>query len=323
MRVLSYNEMEANFIKAHPNYQHSVGQKLRFEEVWEGAAPHNPSAPVWLQVRQLEEKKLVMAVRFEPTKENMTSVIHFCEQSNTGDELLWRPIPISHARVLGGEDPFITSIHGDIVVAMKYALPVSSGFKGDVPCCTVLFRGKTLRSLRKCSVWDEVNCVRPIELRSGDIGVFTRTKKGAFGHSVIEWRVVKEIEDISPDSFERVKPTYLDVFAPEEWGSVNEPNLCSDDTIVAIGHVAAQVSRRKVKYAAMKFKFDPKTGKRSQLCIIATRKSFPSGRAKRQGLADVVYPAGTRSIDGRVMLYAGTGDAEVQQTDVSGCVDFG
>ena len=117
--------------------------------------------------------------------------------------------------------------------------------------------------------------------------------------------------------------THVAVFAPKEWGSVNEPNLCSDDTIVAIGHVAAQVSRRKVKYAAMKFKFDPKTGKRSQLRIIATRKSFPSGRAKRQGLADVVYPAGTRSIDGRVMLYAGTGDAEVQRTDVSGCVDFG
>ena len=323
MRALTYDEMETRFIDAHPNYQHSAGHKLRFEEVWEGAAPHNPSAPVWVPVRPGEENRLVMAVRFERTEEKMTSVIHFCEQSGTGDESPWHPIPMRHARVLGAEDPFITSIHGEIVVVVKYALPISRGFKGDIPCCTVLFRGKTLRSLRESSVWDSVNCVRPIELRSGDIGVFTRRKEGRFGHSVIEWRVVKKIRDISPEGLARAGMIDLDIFAPKEWGSVNEPNLCSDGTITAIGHVATQVTRSRVKYAAMEFRFYPEAEEYSQPSIIATRKSFPDGKAKRKGLSEVVYPAGTRSINGGVMLYAGTGDAEVQSTDVTGRVDFG
>jgi len=322
MRVLSYDEMEAVFLKAYPYHMNCARGTLKFENVWEGAAPHNPSAPVWLQIRPGQDKKLVMAVRFEPLREKMTSVTLFCERSTVGNESHWRPIPMKEARVLGGEDPFITSIHGEIVVAVKCALPVSKGFKDSVPCCTVLFRGKTLRSLRMCAVWDEVNCVRPIELRSGDIGVYTRTRNATSGHSVIEWRVVPRIQDISPEGFERVRLLILDVFAPGEWGSVNEPNLRSDDTVASIGHVGAQKTRNSVKYAVTNFDFNPKTEKWSEMRIIATRSSFSDGRSKRPGLREVAYTAGTRSTDERVVLYAGTGDAGVKWTDVSGRVSL-
>ena len=321
MRALTYDEMEAKFIKKHPNHRHSDGGKLCFEGVWKGAAPHNPSAPVWLQVRPEEKERLVMAVRFEPTEEKMTSVIHFCEQSDT-DESVWHPIPLVHARAIGGEDPFITTIHGEIIVATKYALPVSKGFGGSVPCCTVLFKGKTLTSLKMCSVWNEVNCARPIELRSGKIGVFTRTRNEVSGHCVLEWRVVEKIQDISPEGLARVDMIELNVFAHGEWGSVNEPNLCSDGTITAIGHVAKHVTKDDVKYAIIELNFDPETGEHHQPTIIATRESFLDGKAKSKRVSNVAYPAGIRFIDGRAILYAGTSAAEVQTTDVTGRMDF-
>ena len=319
MRVQSYNELVKKFNEAYPHGYPSSAEKLTIEGVWQGYAPHNPSAPVWVPVGGRQQ--LVMAVRLEACRERMESVSLFCEPSNTKEDLHWRPI--ERVRILPAEDPFITTIHGEIVVMCKQALPVSS-HRHPVPCCTVMYRGKDIRSLRRCAVWNGVNCAHPIELKSGDVGVFTRKKEGTFGHGVIEWRIAETLGDLTQEGLDRVPPTFLDVFSPGEWGSVNEPHLCSDGvTIGVVGHVAKQVSRTEVQYAAMAFEFKPRVSTWSPLRIIATRESFLDGRAKCSGVKKVVHPGGVRFVDGKAVLYAGTSDAEVQRDEISiSLVDF-
>ena len=59
----------------------------------------------------------------------------------------------------------------------------------------------------------------------------------------------------------------------------------------------------------IEFVFDPETFQVSDLKMIGTRKSYPTGEGKKPNLADCVFTSGiVKRDDGRYDLYSGVGD---------------
>ena len=62
-------------------------------------------------------------------------------------------------------------------------------------------------------------------------------------------------------------------------------------------------------YTNIAFVFDPETFQVSDLKMIGTRKSYPTGEGKKPNLADCAFTSGiVKRDDGRYDLYSGVGD---------------
>jgi len=104
--------------------------------------------------------------------------------------------------------------------------------------------------------------------------------------------------------------------APEEWGGANEAHVLSDGTIGVLGHIARMDAEGK-HYYPMVFCLDPESGQAGPLKMVATRRCFPPGPAKRPDLEDVIFSGGLRrGDDGSAVLYAGICDAWAAQITI-------
>ncbi len=238
------------------------------------------------------------------SRDTELSEIFFFQETEDG----WLPVP--GAPVFQRlQDPCFTFVNDELVlggVNFPVALP-----SGENIWCMVFYRGKTLASLEPFLTGpDKMKDIRMKQLPDGRIAVLTRPQGEKGGRGTIGFMTANRLEDITAESIEAA-PLFTNHFLPLEWGGANEAHILENGKLGVLGHIAYFDNRGHRHYYPMVFCVDPATGKATPPRIIAQRKDFPEGPAKRADLADVIFSGGLhRHRDGTATLYAGLSDAE-------------
>lgn len=281
------------------------GKKLRFSGVGKNDV-YNISAPFRI------DNKNVISGRVEAREDTADSHIVFFEEKKGA----WVPIKDEQKPPLRLEDGFATrigeeTIFGGVETYTDPAMYHPELNPRSIYYRTAFYRGGDLSSLQRFAVGpDGMKDIRIAQLANGKIGVCTRPQGGPNGNGEIGYTELQSLLDLNEENIRNAK-IIENQFAPNEWGGANEMHPLPDGTIGILGHVAYQDERGQKHYYAMTFIYDPETHQVSPIEIIATRKNFPQGEAKKPELVDVVFPGGlVRHGDGTATLYAGLSDAE-------------
>ncbi|NCA97567.1 MAG: DUF1861 family protein, partial [Bacteroidia bacterium] len=106
-------------------------------------------------------------------------------------------------------------------------------------------------------------------------------------------------------------PLIDDLFDDKVWGGANQILILKNGLLGVLGHVAIMSQGDVRHYYGMTFALDPKTGKRTDMKIIAEKGDFGPSAAKRPDLVDVIFVGGIiRHKDKTASLYTGLSDAE-------------
>ncbi|WP_084579157.1 DUF1861 family protein [Sphingomonas azotifigens] len=275
--------------------------KLRFADV-EGCDVYNPSTPFRSGGRR------VIAGRVERRDSEESTAVFF---EARGDA--W--YPVAGAPRFRLQDPFITTIGGELVFGGVETSPAAYGLSWR----TVFYRGPDLFQLRRCFEGPlGMKDIRLRELVDGRVGIFTRPRGLIGERGMIGYTEVDSLDALSEAAIEAA-PLITDMFHPLDWGGANEAHLLQSGEIGVIAHAAyfadddADGERR---YYATAFVFDPSRRSWRNHRVIASRRQFAPGPAKRTDLVDVVFSSGVEPRNGGFRLYAGTSDAEAQWVDI-------
>ncbi|MBE9914550.1 DUF1861 family protein [Paenibacillus donghaensis] len=271
--------------------------------VFDGVGPkdvYNITAPFE------DEGELVIAGRVESRDSEHSEVIFFVEKEGK-----W--VPREGAPVLILQDPFHTRIGGELIVGGVQIYPHPEQ-TGALMWRTVFYRGSRIADLELFFTGpDGMKDLRLIGLPDGGVGVFTRPQGEKGGRGQIGYFRVPSLDDLSIEGIESA-PLLEGQFIPEEWGGANEAHVLKNGLIGVLGHTACYDESGDRHYYPMVFALDPQTGDISDMEVIAVRKDFLPGQAKRKDLRDVVFSGGLiRRKDGTAVIYAGTSDAEAQR----------
>jgi len=249
------------------------------------------------------KKRKIMVMRVEPRGNEFDSKVYFFEQLNELDEFTWNKI--DDAPVFNMQDPFVTTMGGEIIIGGVEVSPILLDDNEDATYRTIFYKGKSLDTLEKFAVGPEkMKDIRITELENGHIGVFTRPQDGIYGPGQIAYIELDGLVDLNPGNISKAK-VIENQFISTEWGGANQLHLREDGKIGVIGHIACFDEEFNKIYYAVSFIFDPKTQIASPLKIIATRDNFPEGESKKPNLKKVIFPGGIH----KNFLYAGLGDA--------------
>lgn len=282
------------------------GEKLQFKGV-DGYDVYNISAPFYVG------DKLFVTGRVEKTEAIADSQVMLFEQMNGGWCLA------NEQPKFKMEDGFVARIGDELVLGgvEAYTEPTKENPEHE-SYRTIFYRGKDTTSLEQFAVGpDNMKDIRLISLPNGKIGVFTRPQGEIGGKGKIGYMEINSLDDLKKKDILNNAEIIENQFPEGEWGGANELHLLSDGRIGVIGHIAYEDEKGK-HYYAMAFIYDPKTKSSSPMKIIATRKNFPNGKAKRPELNDIIFPGGLiRNGDGTATLYAGLGDAETGKITIA------
>ena len=271
----------------------SNGEEISFTGVGERDV-YNITAPF-----QFGGETLI-AGRVERRDTELSEVVFFVER-----EGVWTPHPgRTYAKL---QDPCVTRIGSELIFGgVEYPVNLSSGEQG---WRMNFYRGESLEELELFLIGPErMKDIRLVALPDGRIGVFSRPQGEIGGRGTIGFTLVDSLEDLTAQVIEDA-PLLRGQFLPDEWGGANELHLLRNGMIGALGHIARMDEVGK-HYYPMVFALDPETRARTDLKIIAARKYFPQGAAKRPDLIDVIFSGGLRRHgDGTAVLYAGISDA--------------
>lgn len=256
--------------------------------------------------------KIVIAGRVENREDEFNSEVHFFERL---DEDTW--VKIDNALVFNLQDPFVTTVGGEIIVGgVEVSWPPLDDKDDSVPHRTAFYKGKSLSDLERFLVGPEnMKDIRIIELENGHLGVFTRPITGIYGLGKIGYIELNGLKDLTSENILKAK-IIENLFVSSEWGGTSQLHLLKNGTkkgtIGVIGHIACFDEKYNKLYYGMSFDFDPFKHEASPLKIIATRDDFPVGASKRPELEKVIFLGGIDEggIDKKFNLYAGLGDAE-------------
>lgn len=283
------------------------GEKLKFEGVEEEYDVYNISAPFHVG------DKVFVTGRVEKTEDVADSQVMLFEQRNGGWCLA------NEQPKFKMEDGFATYIGEELIIGGVdvFPDPTEEG-PNHKNYRTIFYRGKDTTSLEQFAVGpDKMKDIRLISLPNGKIGVFTRPQDGKYDGGKIGYMEIDSLDDLKKKDILNNAEIIENQFPEGEWGGANELHLLEDGRIGVIGHIAYQDEKGK-HYYAMAFIYDPKTKSSSPIKIIATRKNFPPGKAKRPELNDIIFPGGLiRNGDGTATLYAGLGDAETGKITIA------
>lgn len=245
----------------------------------------------------------VIAGRVE-SRDTELSEIFFFRETNDG----WSPIP--GAPVFQRlQDPCFTFVNDELVLGgVNFPVALKSG---ENIWRMVFYRGKTLASLTPFFTGpDKMKDIRIKQLADGRIAVLTRPQGEKGGRGTIGFMTADSLEDITSEALEAA-PLFTDHILPLEWGGANEIHILKNGKLGVLGHIAYFDNLGHRHYYPMVFCVDPATGTATPPQIIAQRKDFPEGPAKRPDLTDVLFSGGLlRHSDGTATLYAGLSDAE-------------
>jgi hypothetical protein len=217
------------------------------------------------------------------------------------------------------QDPLIAKYgHGYVLGGVKVSAPEDT--QSDIQYRTEFLLSADLEKFTKFAEGPlRMKDIRILPLTESDedeIAVFTRPQGEVGGRGKIGFAKVSGLHALTTMDFLKAK-IIEGQFKEEEWGGVNELHLLEDGRIGVLGHIAYFDEENKKHYYAMSFIFDPQTEVATPLRVIATRKNFPSGPAKRPELDDIIFPGGLiRNQDGTAMLYVGLSDTSAGQLTI-------
>ncbi|MCL2571071.1 MAG: DUF1861 family protein [Defluviitaleaceae bacterium] len=215
------------------------------------------------------------------------------------------------------EDPYISQIGKELVLGGTH-VQYSRGEMANL--CAYFYKGTDLNDMYYFTTGpDKMKDIRLVELTKG-IGVFSRPRgeeieKEHGSGSIVGYAVIDNILDLDANIISKARKIE-GMFGPGEWGGCNQCYRLDSGLIGIIGHKSYNDSTpdgTKIEvYVNVSFVFDPVTHKLLDEKILATRKSYPPGPAKKSHLPDCVFTAGiVMRDDGRADLYSGLGDTMV------------
>lgn len=212
------------------------------------------------------------------------------------------------------EDPFISFIHGELVLGGTHvqmragSLDTFFGY---------FYKGTDLHNLYYFTTGPQgMKDIRLLQTPEG-IGVFSRHRNAKVraqhgSDSVIGFTVIQDILQLTAGAIEDA-PVIQNMFAQGEWGGCNQCYALDSGMIGIIGHKSygardEQGGELSV-YTNVSFVFDPRKNAVVDEKILATRCCFPDAPAKRPTLRDCAFTTGiVMRKDGRADLYSGLGD---------------
>jgi hypothetical protein len=275
----------------------SYGSKLIFSGIGTRDI-YNITSPI------MDNGEQVIAGRAEFRDKESSEVMFFVQRKGE-----W--VPRNGAPIFALQDPFYTFIRGELVFG-----GVEVYFDGDDPHYvtswrTVFYRGHSINELAPFAKGPlAMKDIRLVELQNGRIGVFTRPMMVDGARALIGYVEIGALEELTEEVISGARLLHHQ-FLPEEWGGANEAHLLSDGRIGVLGHVARMEANNIRHYYPMVFAYDPAQHRYTPIKLIAIRKMFPDGPAKRPDLEDVLFSGGlVRNKDGTANLYSGVSDAE-------------
>ena len=284
-----------------------AGELLSFEGVGDKDV-YNITAPFE------SEGRTYIAGRVEPRSTEHDSQVCFFEEKN-GAWLLSPETPIFNL-----QDPFVTKIGQELIFGGVETFPhPDAHYSGDLGYRTLFFRGKTLQTLAHFATGPDImKNIRILALPDNKILALTRPQSpwvsgGDWGK--IGMTILPQLEALTATNILNAK-IIEGQFRDKEWGGADELYFLEDGKIGALGHIAYEEfssdNVRRKHYYAMIFTLELATNTVSPMRIIASRKNFPSGPAKRSPeLEDIVFPGGlVRHKNGTTTLYTGLSDTQ-------------
>ncbi|MBE3596825.1 MAG: DUF1861 family protein [Hydrogenibacillus sp.] len=256
----------------------------------------------------LDRGRWVIAGRVERRESEQSEVYFFVQHGDA-----WHPL--EGAPVFALQDPFVTRIGDELIFG---GVETFIHPRGTPPKFlwwrTILFRGRDVFDLRPFFIGpDGMKDLRLVQLRDGSVGVFTRPQGKKGGRGKIGFTRVPHLDALTVEAIDEA-PLLEGLFLDEEWGGVNAAYLLPDGTIGVLGHIACFDAEARRNYYALVFCFDPERRVYSDVRVIAERRNFLAGPAKREDLTNVVFPGGLiRHEDGTAELYAGVSDVGAQK----------
>lgn len=286
------------------------GEILKFAQVGEKTvynitAPFEVGGKIYLAGR-------VESLESDCQKPNYDAATIFFTEVNG----VWTPV--EEAPVLKMEDPAVTRINGELIVA---GVEVFRKADGNMSARTIFYRGGNLRDLKRFAQGpDGTKGIRLIQLPDGTIGAFTRPENEVADLWVKEIGFTKlaSLAELNAQNLSRAK-VISGQLAHGEWGGTNEIHLLENGLLGVLGHVAYRDEKGNRRYGnqhyyAMAFTFDPEKREASPLKIIATRQNFPQGEMEqghtKAHVKDVLFPGGLirNKSNGTAVLYTGISD---------------
>jgi hypothetical protein len=249
-----------------------------------------------------------IAGRVEKRSQELSEIHFFQEKGNR-----WTPLP-PFSSFTGLQDPCITRIDGKLLLG-GVRFPVTCG-EDKQAWQMEFYLANALGEFTH--VWtgpQKMKDIRFLQLANGKILTLTRPQGNPGGRGKIGYCITSSIESLNPDKL--VHTDLLDLCSEEQWVGGNEAHLLSNGQVGVLGHIARFGEKGERHYHSMAFALDPTNGTHSPCEIVARRKDFPSGPAKRPDLEDVIFSGGLlRLSDGTARLFAGLSDAEAGWLDL-------
>lgn len=276
--------------------------KLEFRGV-DGQDVYNIAAPFE------DEGEPVIAGRVESRDSERSRIVFFVERDG-----VWTPR--EGAPTFALQDPFHTRIGGELVLGGVEVYPHPQR-EGALAWRTVFYKGASIADLEPFFTGpDGMKDLRLVELSDGGVGVFTRPQGDKGGRGKIGYARATSLSELTLRLIEDA-PLLDGQFGDGEWGGANELHPLAGGLVGVLGHIACFDEQGDRHYYPMAFAFDPATGRYSDIELIATRRRFLPGEAKRSDLVDVVFSGGLiRRPDGTAHLYAGISDAEAHRLTI-------
>lgn len=176
---------------------------------------------------------------------------------------------------------------------------------------TVFYYGENLTDLKLLAKGPlGMKDVRLVKLQNGRIGVFTRPQGEKGGRGKIGFTTADDLFSLTEEMMEEAP--LLTMFNDIEWGGVNAVYPLADGQLGVLGHIACYEPEGVRHYYPMSFKFNPDDNTYTDQKLLAERKEFLEGPAKREDLQDVLFSGGLYEEEGKTYLYVGVSDCEVQ-----------
>ncbi|UZP05137.1 DUF1861 family protein [Clostridium botulinum] len=272
-------------------------EKINFINVGENDV-YNISAPF------VDNDKTIIAGRVE-ARDSEHSTVYFFEKNDEG----WSPIDSYPTFSL--QDPFFTKINNELIVGGVEIFPHPE-IEGTLKWRTIFYKGKDVASLQRFFVGpDGMKDLRLVQLLDKRIGVLTRPQGEKGGRGKIGFSIINTLEELNIKVIEE-SPLLDGLFVDEEWGGANEARPLNETTLGILGHVACFDKDGNRHYYPMTFELNINTLEVKNQKLIAVRKDFKPGQAKRADLEDVVFSGGLEIKEDKATLYAGISDAEAQ-----------
>jgi len=271
---------------------------------------YNPTKPI------LHYGKRYLLGRVEMIDSENSNILFFIE-----DKGVWKSV--KNSPVFDLQDPFyIKNIQGHVVLGGVRVYDAGGGelgyetvFYKYVEHASELINDGDGTLVKPFAVSPKkMKDIRLIELKNGNIGVFTRPQGGEAGLGKIAY-----IEIASLDELERSIPKARIIenqFYEDEWGGANELHLLKNGQIGVLGHIAHYNGNVRYYYA-MSFVFDPIDHIASEMEILTTADEFPKVKSKKSELGKIIFSGGLdRKRDGTASLYVGIGDTNAGRIQI-------